>query len=170
LAMRSPAAGIQLKPEYDRSRYPAGALAALQNPALRIFTDDEWGDYLVYTRYPQGGKVFWDGRSDFYGGDNIEKWLTVLNVKWDWQQTLDQYGIDAVLLGPQAPLATTLKGSSRWRVVYDDGIAIVFRPAARAAGSGEQTSIRNIGGGSHGLTTIQPHVVSRDRVNTKLGG
>jgi len=94
----------------------------------------------------------------------------VLNVKWDWQQTLDQYGIDAVLLGPQAPLATTLKGSSRWRVVYDDGIAIVFRPAARAAGSGEQTSIRNIGGGSHGLTTIQPHVVSRDRVNTKLGG
>jgi len=170
LAMQSPAAGIQLKPEYDRSRYPAGALAALQNPELRIFTDDEWGDYLVYTRYPQGGKVFWDGRSDFYGGDNIEKWLTVLNVKWDWQQTLDQYGIDAVLLGPQAPLATTLKGSSRWRVVYDDGIAIVFRPAARAAGSGEQTSIRNIGGGSPGLTTIQPHVVSRDRVNTKLGG
>ena len=92
-------------------------------------------------------------------------------MKWDWQQTLDQYGIDAVLLGPQAPLATTLKGSSRWRVVYDDGIAIVFRPAARAAGSGEQTSIRNIGGGSSGLmATHQLHVVSRDRVNTKLGG
>lgn len=170
LAMRSPAAGIQLKPEYDRNSYPAGALAALQNPALRIFTDDEWGDFLVYRRSPQGGKVFWDGRSDFYGGDNIEKWIAVLNVKWDWQETLDQYGIDTVLLAPRSPLATTLKGSSRWRVVYDDGIAIVFRPAARAAGSGQQTSIGNIDGGLRGLTTIQPHVISRERVTTKLGG
>jgi len=171
LAMRSPAAGIELKPEYDANTYPAGALAALQNPALRIFTDDEWGDYLVYRRFELGGKVFWDGRSDFYGGENIEKWLSVLNVKWDWQQTLDQYGVDAILLPTRAPLATTIKGSSRWRVVYDDGIAIVFRPAARAAGGGEQTSIRNIGGGLSGLTTMQQlHVISRDRVDTKLGG
>ena len=42
LAMHSPAAGIQLKPEYDASRYPVGALAALQDPSLRIFTDDEF--------------------------------------------------------------------------------------------------------------------------------
>jgi hypothetical protein len=170
LAMRSPAAGLKLKPEYDRNTYPAGALAVLQNPALRIFTDDEWGDYLVYSRSPLGGKVFWDGRSDFYGGDNIEKWLTVLNVRWDWQQTLDEYGIDTILLPPRAPLATTIKGSSRWRVVYDDGIAIVFRPAASADGSGEQTSTRNIGGGARDLTITKPHVVSKDHVTTKLGG
>jgi len=170
LAMRSPAAGIQLKPEYDPSRYPAGALAALQDPSLRIFADDEWGDFLVYNRWPQGGKVFWDGRSDFYGSDNVEKWIGVLNAKWDWQQTLDQYGVDAILLPTRSALATTIKGSSRWRVVYDDGFAIVFRPAARAAGSGEQTSTGNIGGGLRGLTTIQPHVISRDRVSTKLGG
>jgi hypothetical protein len=170
LAMHAPGAGLTLKPEYDPKTYPAGALAALQNPALRIFSDDEWGDFLVYSRWPQGGKVFWDGRSDFYGGDNVEKWLDVLDVKYNWQETLDEYGIDTILLSPGRPLATTIKGSSRWRVVYDDGVAIVFRPAAGAAGSGEQTSTRSIGGGNRDLTITQPHAVSRDRVITKLGG
>ena len=170
LAMISPAAGLTLKPEYDPKTYPAGALAVLQDPALRIFADDEWGDFLVYRRWPLGGKVFWDGRSDFYGGDNVEKWLDVLNVKWNWQETLDEYGIDTILLPPGSPLATTIKGSSRWRIVYDDGIAIVFRPAASAAGGGEQTSTRNIGGGVRDLTITQPHVVSKEHVNIKLGG
>jgi hypothetical protein len=170
LAMHSPAAGTALKPEYDANAYPVGALSVLQDPALRIFTNDEWGDYLLYTRSPEGGKVFWDGRSDFYGGANVEKWLSVLGVKWDWQQTLDQYGVDTILLPPQAPLATTLKGSSRWRVVYDDGIAIVFRPAVSAAGSGERTSTRNIGGGARDLPITQPHEVSKDLVITNTGG
>jgi hypothetical protein len=170
LAMISPAAGLTLKPEYDPKTYPAGALSVLGDPELRIFANDEWGDYLVYKRWPQGGKVFWDGRSDFYGGENVEKWLDALNVKWDWQETLDQYGVDTLLLQPNSPLATTVKGSSRWRVVYDDGIAIVFRPAASAARSGEQTSTRNIGGGARDLTITKPHVVSKDHVTTKLGG
>jgi hypothetical protein len=170
LAMTSPAAGLRLKPEYDRKTYPAGALAMLQNPALRIFADDEWGDYLVYQRWPLGGKVFWDGRSDFYGGENVEKWLGIINVKYDWQETLDEYGVDTMLLHPDSPLATTVKGSSRWRVVYDDGVAIVFRPAVGAAGGGEQTSTKNIGGGARDLTVTQPHVVSKDHVTTKLGG
>ena len=170
LAMATPGVGLTLKPAYDAKTYPEGALAALQNPSLRIFSDDEWGDYLVYKRWPLGGKVFWDGRSDFYGGENVEKWLNVLDVKYDWQETLDQYGIDTILLAPGRPLATMVKSSSRWRVVYDDGVAIVFRPAAGAAGSGQQTSIRNIGGGPRDLRITQPHVVSRDHVSTKLGG
>jgi hypothetical protein len=124
----------------------------------------------VYQRWPKGGKVFWDGRSDFYGGENVEKWLGITNVKYDWQETLDQYGVDAMLLHPDSPLATTVKGSSRWRVVYDDGVAIVFKPAVGAAGGGEQTSTRNIGGGARDLTITQPHVVSKDHVTIKLGG
>ena len=34
---------------------------------------------------------------------------------------------------PDAPLTGALKESSTWRVVYDDGIAVVFRSAARTA-------------------------------------
>src|ERR1035441_7117100 len=59
--------------EFDPTFYPAGALATLRSdPAGRIFTNDEWGDYLIYRLYP-GHQVYVDGRSDFYGDEFDEK-------------------------------------------------------------------------------------------------
>ena len=48
-------------------------------------------------------------------------------MKHGWEQTLGRFGIDTVLMPPDAPLTGALKVSSDWRVVYDDGIALVFR-------------------------------------------
>ncbi len=118
--------------EYDPKSYPAGAVAMLRKQApARIFANDEWGDYLIYQLYPRD-RVFVDGRSDFYGDEFMNKYLDVMSVRFDWEKTLDGFGIDTVLLAPDAPLAGALKESSRWRVVYDDGVALVFRPAAKA--------------------------------------
>jgi hypothetical protein len=133
------------QPEYDPDNYPAGALATLKSdPGARIFTNDEWGDYLIYRLYP-GHQVFVDGRSDFYGDDFVQKYLDVMNVKYDWQQTLNHFGINTILLPPSAPLAGALKESRNWRVVYDDGISLVFRPVSKAAG--ESISAASAGGG-----------------------
>ena len=160
LAVASPAAGVKFKPEYDPKSYPEKALEAanpawlraapaspladgasplvggrLFEPSQRIFTHDEWGDYLIYKLSPQGFKVFVDGRSDFYGGKFGQEYIDVMEVKYNWQETLDRYGIDTILLPVDAALAGALKESRRWRVAYDDGMAIVFRPAAdRGAG------------------------------------
>ena len=68
-----------------------------------------------------------------------------MNVKYDWENTLGRFGIDTILLPPTAPLAGALKESSRWRVVYDDGVALVFRPSAK--NSGEVISSTLPGGG-----------------------
>jgi len=38
-----------------------------------------------------------------------------------------------------------LKENSRWRAVYDDGVALIFRPAATAAG--KPTSAAAVTGG-----------------------
>ena len=133
------------RPEYDPEAYPAGALAMVRNDSsARIFTNDEWGDYLIYRLYPKH-RVFVDGRSDFYGDDFEQKYLDVMNVKYDWQRTLDQFGINTILLSPGTPLAGAVKESSRWRVVYDDGIALVFRPAA--SGGGASVSSASAAGG-----------------------
>ncbi len=70
-----------------------------------------------------------DGRSDFYGDDFEEKYIDVLNVKYGWEKTLSGFGVDTILMPPSAPLSGALKESSHWRVVYDDGIALVFRSA-----------------------------------------
>ena len=117
-------------PSSIRSDYPAAAVATLRrDTAARIFTDDEWGDYLIWSLYPKN-RVFVDGRSDFYGDDFEDKYIDVLKVKYGWEKTLARFGVDTILLPPDAPLTGALKESSRWRVVYDDGIALVFRKNA----------------------------------------
>lgn len=119
----------KFRAEFDPNRYPAGALATLRgDPAARIFTDDEWGDYLIWSLYPSH-KVFVDGRDDFYGESFLEKYADVLNVKYEWENILDGFGVNTILLPVNAPLAGALKESRRWRLVFDDGVAVVFRPA-----------------------------------------
>jgi hypothetical protein len=135
----------RFRAEFDPKFYPAGALATLRSdPAGRVFTHDEWGDYLIYSLYP-AHKVYVDGRSDFYGDAFEYKYIDVLNVKYDWEKTLSGFGVDTILMPPSAPLSGALKESSRWRVVYDDGIALVFRPASRTGSV--QVSAANSGGG-----------------------
>src|SRR4029077_9296466 len=86
-----------------------------------------------------------DGRSDFYGDDFEEKYVDVLNVKYGWQKTLADFGVDTILMPPNAPLTGALKESSNWRVVYDDGISLVFRSQSKTVGT--QVSVTNSGSG-----------------------
>jgi hypothetical protein len=164
----SPVAGIKFKAEYDPEAYPQKALAALDRsgerlfePSQRVFTHDEWGDYLIYKLSPQGFKVFVDGRSDFYGGKFGQDYVDVMNVKYTWQQTLDRYGVDTILLSADAALAGALKESGRWRVAYDDGMAIVFRPATEAGSRVEQVFTGSTGGigSSREITSVKKGVL-----------
>ena len=145
-AMNAPGAGPKLKPEFDPQFFPAGALAALNTPGQRIFAQDQWSDYLIYRLYPQGGQVYIDGRSDFYGKEFCMETLGVLNVKYDWEKTLAVYGVDTLLLQADSALAGAAKESPRWRVRYDDGRALVFRPAESAPGTNSQVSAGTTGG------------------------
>jgi hypothetical protein len=108
--------------------FPVKAMSALHGSehARGIFTLDQWGDYLLYSRYPET-KVYFDGRSDFYGPKFTERYTEILNAKHGWEQDFKRYGVDTILLPPDVPLVGALKQSSRWRVVYDDGAAIAFR-------------------------------------------
>ena len=56
-----------------------------------------------------------------------------MGVKYDWEKTLGRFGVNTILLPVNAPLAGALQESSHWRLVYDDGVALVFRPAGKAA-------------------------------------
>ena len=67
-----------------------------------------FGGYLIFTRGPEH-KVFIDGRSDFYGTPFELKYLDVLSAKYDWDQNLDRYGAQTVLVPADAALASALK-------------------------------------------------------------
>jgi hypothetical protein len=124
----------KFRAEFDPKSFPAAAVDALRaGPPARIFAYDQWGDYLIYRLYPST-RVFLDGRSDFYGDDFENDVIDIETVKYDWEKTLNKFDIDTILLSPGAPLAGALKESARWRLVYDDGVALVFRSAATQPG------------------------------------
>ena len=96
--------------------------------------------------------MFVDGRSDFYGGDFERQYIDILNVNYKWQATLDRYCVDTILLSAGSSLAGAVKESRRWRVAYDDGIAIVFTPVKMDANGFSTTSgkICDAGSSPHG--------------------
>jgi hypothetical protein len=143
----APAPPKRFRSEYDPQSYPAKAIATLKRmPGPRIFTNDEWGDYLIWRLYPSD-KVFVDGRSDFYGAAFELKYIDVLNVKYDWERILAGFDVDTILLPTDAPLAGALKESSRWRVVYDDGLALIFRSSEKTAGTRSSVAYWGSGAG-----------------------
>ena len=135
--MRLRSAGPSTMP----SAIPPKRWTCCARPAPKvIFTDDEWGGYLIYRLYPSN-RVFIDGRSDFYGAPFNEKYQSVMNVRYDWEKSLGQYHVNTILLSPKAALAGTLKESRHWRPVYDDGVAIVFRATEDRDSGAAQVSV-----------------------------
>lgn len=91
----------------------------------RLLTPDQWGDYIIYRFYPQQ-KVYFDGRSDFYGKKLGQEYLHLLQGNYDWRAILDRNRFNVALLPVEWPLASMLKLDSSWRVVQDDTRTILF--------------------------------------------
>lgn len=127
----APAPPVNFRASFDGKDFPIKALASMGDSAhSRIFTYDQWGDYMIYNMYPKS-QVFIDGRSDFYGTKFVKKYLDIIQVRYNWQTRLNEFGVDTALLESNSALASAMKESSKWHVVYDDGYAIVFRTSAR---------------------------------------
>jgi hypothetical protein len=160
----APSPPPNFRARFDGKDFPTKAVASLGASAAqsRIFTSDQWGDFLIYKLYPKS-QVFIDGRSDFYGSKFVTKYLDIVGVKYNWQTDLNEYRVDTVLLPTDAPLTGALKESSRWRVVYDDGYAIVFRTVSRSESSEFSAANRDGKDRDRKITNTQPS----DRTITK---
>jgi hypothetical protein len=114
--------------DFPSARFPvAGVTANVERlaGAGRILTSDQWGDYLIYRFYPRQ-RVFFDGRSDFYGPAIGEEYQNLLGLRPGWQQTLERYRFDAALLPRDWPLADVLAGNPDWNVVYRDPVCTLL--------------------------------------------
>jgi hypothetical protein len=116
--------------QFNAENFPAQAIPVLEkHPGSRVFTTDQWGDYLLYRLYP-AQRVFFDGRSDFYGSDFVKINQRILSAEHDWKSLLQQFGISLVVLKPETPLAAVLKLTPNAKVMFDDGKVIVFDTSA----------------------------------------
>jgi hypothetical protein len=129
----SPRPPAAYRAAYDPQSFPVAAAGQLEYAGLYggIFTEDLWGGYLIYREYPRG-RVFIDGRSDFYGAEFTGKYIKAMGVQTGWEDYLSGYGVETVLLPPDAALAGALRQSGAWHLIYDDGVALIFRSAHAA--------------------------------------
>ena len=119
------------KAEFPAVRFPADACEALGERLAgeRVLTTDQWGDYLIYRLHPRY-RAFIDGRSDFYDPQVRDDYLALMGANWNWRQLLERYEFDSALLPLDWPLASLLKQSSDWELIYDDGQALYFQRRA----------------------------------------
>jgi hypothetical protein len=141
----APVDSSKLRAEYDRTKYPSAAVMA-KLEGHRVFTNDEWGDYLIYSLYPKT-KVFVDGRSDFYGPEFSLRYLDVMDGHYEWASILRKHNVDAILLPAKATLTATLKESPEWRATYDDSISILFLASGKAETQAKPGSAASLASG-----------------------
>ena len=110
-----------------------------QIAASRVFTMDQWADYLIYHYYPRQ-RVFLDGRSDFYGEQMAREYLKMIEGRSRWKTVFDKYQFDLALCQADWPLASLLRYQPDWRVVDDDGKTVLFEKAAAAGLSSLSTA------------------------------
>ena len=130
--------------QFSPKNFRLQAIPALESlKGSRVFTSDQWGDYLIYRFYPSQ-RVFLDGRSDFYGDDVVSEYQHIMSAQYDWETDLKRFAIDTVMVKPEAPLAAVLKESPRWKLLFDDGSVLIFRaqPVGKQAPAETRLSAR----------------------------
>ncbi len=116
--------------QFNPKSFPVGALPFIKSAKFsRLFTTDQWADYLIYHLYP-AQRTYMDGRSDLFGDDFVERYGHIMNARYDWETHLRAYGVDAVVLRPDMPVVSALKESKNWKLLFDNGSVVIFQAAS----------------------------------------
>ncbi len=113
-------------PAFPADQFPVVASAAVSKlPAdTRLFSSDKFGGYLIY-RFNGDRKVFFDGRSDFYGVDFLQQYSQIMQLRPGWQGQFERWNFTHALVAPNAPLAEALR-SRGWQELYRDKVAVLL--------------------------------------------
>jgi hypothetical protein len=111
----------------EAEQFPQKAVAFLRAGAYpqRVFAYYDWGGYTIWHLYPSY-RVFVDGRADLYGDHLLQEFQTTVQLKNGWQEVLDKWQVEAVLVPPTCALAQALLLDSNWHSVFSDTKAVVF--------------------------------------------
>jgi hypothetical protein len=118
--------------EFPAARFPVQAvernLGLLADSSFnpRVLASDQWSDYLIYRLYP-ARRVFFDGRSDFYGPAVAADYRTVMTAAPGWREVLARYRFDLALLPRDCPLNAALEREPGWHKFYEDSVACLYR-------------------------------------------
>ncbi|MCL4295144.1 MAG: hypothetical protein KJ077_05430 [Anaerolineae bacterium] len=135
--------GVALNPQEaikaEQEGLPAKAVQFIEEnqPAGPLFNSYNWGGYLIYKLWP-AYPVYIDGRTDLYDDAFIRRYLDTVAGGEEWRQTLDEDGINLVLIESGSILAKFLKNDPAWQELYHDEMASVFARSPATTRSGAE--------------------------------
>jgi hypothetical protein len=91
----------------------------------RVLTSDQWSDYLIFRLYPRQ-RVFFDGRSDFFGPQIGSDYRKLLAGGDSSLELLDRYRFQLALLPRDWPLRAMLDRQPGWHRIYQDSVAVLY--------------------------------------------
>jgi hypothetical protein len=120
--------------DFPVTKFPVGLVRAHRDrlASARVFTSDEWADYLIYRGWPRQ-RVFLDGRSDFYGAVLGKEYLRLVEGRAGWRDLLKKHGFRFVLLPEDASLTSHLHTCGDWRPIAADSGAVLFERVSSAS-------------------------------------
>ena len=115
---------------FDDKRFPVETAEVIAQHDIRepIFCPDQWGGYLIYRLYPQP-KVLVDDRHDLYGDQFFKDYLKVVFVQPDWKKILDERKVNWIVVQKNSSLGTILAQTPGWKLIHEDGTAVLFHRA-----------------------------------------
>ncbi len=69
--------------------------------------------------------VFVDGRTDLFGDEIIGEWMSLMGADEGWEQKLDAWEINLVLVEPDRPLVKELQAKG-WNLLYSDPGSVIY--------------------------------------------
>jgi len=118
--------------EFPRNKFPVH-LVERNVPVLRrdgvsaprVFSSDQWSDYLIFRLYP-AVRIYFDGRSDFFGAWRGKSYQSLMAGHSEATAILDDEHVEIALIPADWALAGVLGRDSRWRIADRDSMAVLF--------------------------------------------
>ncbi len=113
--------------QFNPAKFPVKAVEWLkENPQEgKMFNYLNWGGYVTFNLYPDQ-LAFIDSVADVTGEVTME-YETIFRMLTGWEDILDHYDIQWVIIPPDSDLAKTLAGKFQWSILYKDDTAIILR-------------------------------------------
>jgi hypothetical protein len=92
--------------------------------AARLFSSDKFGGYLIY-RFDGERKVFFDGRSDYYGAKFLNDYLLIPDAKPGWEAQWAKWNFTHALVPKDSAISLWLPVKG-WKKIGEDKVALLY--------------------------------------------
>ena len=126
IILRAPA--VAARTGFPASEFPVAAALEIEKlpENARLLAPDKYGGYLIY-RFAGARKVYFDGRSDFYGSKFMMEYIKLVEVRPGWQEQIEKWNFTHALLPNTYSLIPALEQAGWKRLYRDASVTLLIR-------------------------------------------